>query len=146
MLCCRLRCCFALKPKISIITLGVSDLAKSIVFYERLGFRLESEENLDKIAFFVLEGAAARLALFPRDQLAKDIGVPAAGSGFAGFTLAHNVASPEEVDKVLAAAEAKGATIIKPGQEVFWGGYSGYFADPDGHYWEVAYNPFEDLT
>ena len=135
-----------MKPKVSIITLGVNDLAKAIVFYERLGFRLESEENLEKIAFFYVEGAAARLALFPREELAKDIGIPASGTGFAGFTLAHNVASAAEVDKVLAAAEAKGATIIKRGQEVFSGGYSGYFADPDGYYWEVAYNPFTDLT
>ena len=85
------------------------------------------------------------LGLYGREALAEDAGVPAAGSGFAGFTLAHNVATEVDVDRVLAAAVAAGATLVKPGQKVFWGGYSGYFADPDGHLWEVAHNPFFPL-
>ncbi len=135
-----------MKPKVSIITLGVKDLAKSIAFYQRLGFILETEDNTDKIAFFYTDGASARFALFPRKELAKDIGISEKGSGFHGFTLAHNESSPEDVDTTLMEAEAAGATIIKPGQKVFWGGYSGYFADLDGYYWEVAFNPFTDLT
>ncbi len=135
-----------MKSKISIVTLGVQDLAKSIAFYKKLGFKLETEQDTDKVAFFLLEGSAARLGLFPRVELAKDIGIDAEGSGFSAFTLAHNVASPEAVDSVLHEAEVAGATIIKPGQKVFWGGYSGYFADPDGFHWEVAHNPFMDLT
>ncbi len=135
-----------MKSKISIITLGVSDLAQAISFYQRLGFRLETEKDTDKVAFLYLEGAAARLALFPRAELAKDIGVTEAGSGFRGITLAHNVASAEAVDAILLEAEAAGATIVKAGQKVFWGGYSGYFSDLDGFYWEVAYNPFMDLV
>ncbi|MBW2388382.1 MAG: VOC family protein, partial [Deltaproteobacteria bacterium] len=82
------------------------------------------------------------LALYSRDKLAEDITVPAEGSGFRGFTLAHNVESPEAVDATLKEAVAAGAELIKPGQEAFWGGYSGYFKDPDGFYWEVAHNPF----
>jgi uncharacterized glyoxalase superfamily protein PhnB len=84
--------------------------------------------------------------LYPREKLAEDATVPAEGGGFHGFTLAHNAASKAEVDAVLAFAQKAGATLIKPGQDVFWGGYSGYFADPDGFLWEVAWNPFMDLT
>ncbi len=97
-------------------------------------------EDVDDIAFFDL--GAVRLALYPRAALAEDAGIPAEGSGFSGITLAHNVRSKTEVAPLLAQAGAAGGTIIKPAQDVFWGGHSGYFADPDGHLWEVAWNPF----
>lgn len=132
-----------MKAKIGLITLGVADLPASIRFYrDGLGWPLEGDGK--DVAFFKLEGTW--LSLFPREKLAEDIGVESAGSGFGGFTLAHNVASEAAVDEVLAFAEKAGAKIVKPGQKVFWGGYSGYFSDPDGFYWEVAYNPFMDLT
>jgi catechol 2,3-dioxygenase-like lactoylglutathione lyase family enzyme len=128
-----------MKPRISMITLGVSDLAKSIAFYERgLGFpRMDSPPE---VAFFTLNGSW--LGLFGRGALAEDAGVPVAGSGFGGFSLAHNVASQAEVDDVIQLAAAAGATVVKPPQKTFWGGYAGYFADPDGFLWEVAHNPF----
>ena len=128
-----------MKPSITFIGLGVNDLQRSIAFYgEGLGF--PQKESPDSIAFFELSGIM--LSLYPRDKLAEDVTVPNDGSGFPGFTLAHNVESPEAVDATLGEAVAAGATLIKPGQKVFWGGYSGYFADPDSFYWEVAYNPF----
>lgn len=134
-----------MKPKISLITLGVHDLQRAIRFYrEGLGLP-EHETDSDEVAFFKMEGAW--LSLFPREELAKDIGIHSdLPSGFSGITLAHNVASQDAVDQVLEQAVAAGAELIKPAQEVFWGGYSGYFRDPEGHYWEVAYNPFMDLT
>lgn len=127
-----------MKPRINIITLGVNDLEKSIRFYEYgLGLpRMPSEEN---IAFFQLAGTW--LALYPWNALAEDAEVSATGEGFRGVTLAHNMASKSEVDEVMAEAEKAGAIITKPAQDVFWGGYSGYFSDPDGHLWEVAWNP-----
>ena len=127
-----------MKPRISMITLGVSDLAAAIRFYEQgLGFpRMDSPPS---VAFFTLNGTW--LGLYGRDALAEDAQVPAAGSGFAGVTLAHNVGSEAEVDAVIAQAVAAGATLVKPPQKVFWGGYSGYFKDLDGHLWEVAHNP-----
>lgn len=134
-----------MKPKISLITLGVHDLQRAIRFYrEGLGLP-EHETDSDEVAFFKMEGAW--LSLFPRDALVKDIGITDdAPNGFSGITLAHNVASPAAVDQILEQAVAAGAELIKPAEEVFWGGYSGYFRDPEGHYWEVAYNPFMDLT
>ncbi len=128
-----------MKPRISMVTLGVADLARSVKFYEQgLGFpRMESPPE---VAFFTLNGTW--LGLYDRDALAEDATVSGEGSGFRGIALAHNVASESEVDDVLAEAVAAGATLVKPGQKVFWGGYSGYFADPDGHLWEVAHNPF----
>lgn len=128
-----------MKPRISMITLGVADLERAIRFYENgLGWpRLESPPS---VAFFTLNGTW--LGLYGREALAEDVGVEAPGGGFSGVTLAHNVRSEAEVDRVLAQAVAAGACLVKPGQPVFWGGYSGYFADPDGHYWEVAHNPF----
>ncbi|RTQ99629.1 VOC family protein [Halomonas nitroreducens] len=128
-----------MQPRISMITLGVADLARAVRFYEQgLGWpRLESPPA---VAFFPLHGTW--LSLYGREALAEDAGVPAEGSGFAGVALAHNVASEAEVDVVLAQAVQAGARLVKPGQRVFWGGYSGYFADPDGHLWEVAHNPF----
>ena len=125
-------------PRISIITLGVSDLARSIHFY-RDGLGLPLASDPDGIAFFKTGGT--QLALYPRGKLAEDVGVSPQSSGFAGFTLAHNVRSKAEADAVMKQAEAAGATIVRPAQDVFWGGYSGYFADPDGYLWEVAWNP-----
>lgn len=132
-----------MKPKIAIVTLGVADVARSAAFYKALGFPLDGPEEGDH-RLFALEGT--RLALFPRAELATDAGVADAGGGFSGVTLAHNVASEAAVDATFAEAVAAGARAVKPPAKVFWGGYSGYFADPDGHLWEVAYNPFTDLT
>jgi catechol 2,3-dioxygenase-like lactoylglutathione lyase family enzyme len=127
-----------MNPRISMITLGVRDLAAAIRFYEQgLGFpRMDSPPE---VAFFTLNGSW--LGLYGREALADDATVSAEGSGFEGFTLAHNVQSEAEVDAVLAQAVAAGATLVKPAGKVFWGGYSGYFKDPDGHLWEVAHNP-----
>ena len=120
------------------ITLGVRDLETSVRFYENgLGFpRMESEPE---VAFFTLNGTW--LGLYGREALAADAMVPADGSGFEAFTLAHNVQSETEVDAVINQAIEAGATLVKKPGKVFWGGYSGYFRDPDGHLWEVAYNP-----
>lgn len=126
--------------RISMITLGVEDLAASVAFYERLGLPRKDFAS-DDVAFFALNGTW--LGLYGREALAEDAAVGGTGGGFPGFTLAHNVGSEAEVDATLAEAEAAGATITKPGQKVFWGGYSGYFKDPDGFLWEVAHNPFE---
>jgi catechol 2,3-dioxygenase-like lactoylglutathione lyase family enzyme len=128
-----------MKPHITIITLGVKDLDRSIQFYEN-GLGLPRKEGPEGIAFF--ETTGTMLALYPRNKLAEDITVSEEGAGFQGFTLAHNVSSPEEVDATLMEAATAGAEIVKPGQKAFWGGYSGYFRDPDGFYWEVAHNPF----
>lgn len=127
-----------MEARITLITLGVADLNRSIRFY-RDGLKLPMREGDDGIAFFQTRGTW--LALYPRSALADDATVSAEGSGFRGFTLAHNVASSAEVDRVLQEAVHAGATLVKPGQKVFWGGYSGYFADPDGFLWEVAWNP-----
>ncbi|MFQ6026487.1 MAG: VOC family protein [Dehalococcoidia bacterium] len=129
-----------MEPRISIITLGVSDLARSVQFYrEGLGLP-EREEGGDEIAFFETRGTW--LALFPREALAEDAGVPPGNGGSPNFTLAHNVRTREEVDSLLAQAVSVGATLVKPAQDAFWGGYTGYFADPDGFLWEVAWNPY----
>jgi len=131
------------KPKISLITLGVTDLGRALRFYrDGLGFPVHMETP--EVVFFALEGTW--LAVWSREALAADVGVPNAGSGFGGFSLAHNVASREEVDSVLATAVAAGARLVKPAREAEWGGYTGYFADPDGFPWEVAWNPGFDLT
>ena len=128
-----------MKPHITLITLGVTNLGRSIEFYKN-GLGLPLKEGSEGIAFFETTGTL--LSLYPLDKLAEDITVSADGSGFRGFTLAHNVASPDEVDRTLEEAVAAGATLVKPGKKAFWGGYSGYFSDPDGYYWEVAHNPF----
>jgi hypothetical protein len=128
-----------MKPRISMITLGVSDLETSIHFYkDGLGF--PKMESPPEVAFFTLNGSW--LGLYGREALAEDAMVPAQGSGFCGFTLAHNVSSGSEVDEVLMQALSVGATLSKPAQKTPWGGYSGYFKDPDGYLWEVAHNPF----
>ncbi len=128
--------------RISIVTLAVGNLEASIAFFERLGW-CRSLRQFENIAFFQCGSMA--LALYPRDKLAEDAGVPSADAGFEGFTLAYNTRARDDVNAVLAEAEAAGATIMKPAQDVFWGGYSGYFRDLDGHLWEVAWNPFLDL-
>ena len=127
-----------MKPRISMITLGVSDLEKSIKFYkEGLGF--PRKESPPEIAFFKLNGSW--LSLYNRESLAEDATVLPAGSGFNGFTLSHNVASESEVDQIIEQAVSVGAILVKLPQKVFWGGYSGYFNDPDGYLLEVAHNP-----
>lgn len=133
-----------MEPRISLVTLGVRDLRRAVEFYYGgLGWPLSSASTAE-VAFFRTSGVV--LALYPRDLLAADANLPAAGSGFGGVTLAHNVASKAEADAALARASAAGATILKPAQDVFWGGYAGYFADPDGHVWEVAWNPYFPLA
>lgn len=131
-------------PKISMTTLGVTDLKRSIEFYrDGLGFPLRSEHD-GEVAFFDLPGSW--LALYLRDELAKDAGVSNEGTGFRAFALAHNVASKEDVDGFLAKAVDAGASITRAAVDASWGGYSGYFADPDGFLWEVAWNPYLDLA
>ncbi len=128
-----------MKPRISMITLGVENLETSIRFYEQgLGFPRHGDQP--EVAFFSLNGTW--LGLYNRKSLAEDAQVDDNGSGFRAFALAHNVTSEREVDDVLQSAIDAGATLVKPAQKVFWGGYSGYFSDPDGHLWEVAHNPF----
>ena len=127
-----------MKPRINIITLGVKDLEKSIQFYEH-GLCLPRIPFEGNVAFFELSGSW--LSLYPWNALAEDAEVSYRGEGFRGVTLAHNVTSKSEVDDVMAEAENAGAIIQKPARDVFWGGYSGYFSDPDGHLWEVAWNP-----
>lgn len=133
-----------MKSKISLITLGVSDFEKSLKFYKDLGFKIHNYNKNDDIVFFKMEGTW--LSLFPKDKLAKDATVSPDGQGFTGITLANNVPSKDEVDEVFKQAISVGAKAIKKPQDVSWGGYSGYFADPDGYLWEVAFNPFTDLT
>jgi len=127
-----------MEQRVSIVTLGVADLKRSREFYERLGWR-RSMANTDGIAFFQAGGMA--LALYPRHELAKDANIAPEGHGFNGISLAYNTRNRAEVNSVLEEAAAAGATVLKPAQEAFWGGYSGYFSDPDGFLWEVAWNP-----
>ena len=127
-----------MNPRISMITLGVRDLAIAIDFYEQ-GLDFPRMESPPEVAFFTLNGSW--LGLYGYEALAEDAGVPADGSGFRGFSLAHNVSSEAEVDAVMTLAVSAGATLVKPPQKVFWGGYSGYFKDPDGYLWEIAHNP-----
>jgi catechol 2,3-dioxygenase-like lactoylglutathione lyase family enzyme len=132
------------KPKVGLITLGVSDLARSLKFYrDGLGWPTHNYKDDAGVVFFALEGTW--LSLFPRDKLAEDAGVPE-GQGWGGITLAHNEPSSEQVDAAYAQAIAAGARAVKVPQKVFWGGCSGYFADPDGYIWEIAFNPYMDLT
>jgi uncharacterized protein len=130
--------------RISIVTLGVADLERSRRFYrDGLGWPLSSASNAG-IAFFRTAGVV--LALYPRELLAADANLPDAGAGFAGITLAQNVASTELVDSALAQAVSAGGTLLKPAATAVWGGYSGYFADPDGYAWEIAWNPYFPLA
>jgi uncharacterized protein len=125
------------EQRVSLVTLGVSDLGRARAFYEALGWTTGAAPA-DDVVFFQAGGMI--VALWGREQLAEDT-VVTDGGGWGGITLAHNVRSPEVVDAVLAEAGAAGGTILRPGAETFWGGYSGVFADPDGHPWEVAHNP-----
>jgi uncharacterized protein len=131
-----------MEPRLSLVTLGVRDIARSRAFYEALGFKAGSASQ-ETVTF--LDAGGVVLGLYGRAALAEDATVPDSTPGFSGIALAHNARSEADVDAVLAEAVAAGGTLIKPGQKVFWGGYSGYFADPDGHLWEVAYNPYFKL-
>lgn len=132
-----------MEPRITLLTLGVADLERSVRFY-RDGLGLPQRPSPPEVAFFALRGAW--LGLYGRESLAADAAVDAHGSGFRGFTIAHNVGSPDEVERVLAEAVAAGATLVKAGRRTEWGGYAGYFADPDGFLWEVAHNPDPDFN
>ena len=134
-----------MKNKISLITLGVSDFGKSLKFYrDGLGFETHNFKDGEDYVMFKMDGTW--LSLYPKDKLAEDSTVSSEGSGFIGVTLAHSVKTKEDVDSVIDLAIKVGAKLIKKPQNVSWGGYSGYFADPDGYLWEVAYNPFTDLS
>lgn len=132
----------AIDRRISLITLGVSDVQRSTAFYEKLGWT-RSSASQEAVTFIQLKGTV--LALFSRSALAADAGVEDTPPGFSGVTLAHNVSSPAGVDAVIRYAVSCGARLVKPPETVFWGGYSGYVADPDGHLWEIAHNPFFPL-
>lgn len=134
-----------MKPRITVITLGVDDLERSVKFYaDGLGFKTEGvigrEFEFGAVAFFDLQ-PGLKLAIWPRKSLAHDSGLPVSVPSAAELSLGHNVSSKAEVDAVMAHARAAGAVIVKPAQETFWGGYAGYFQDPDGHLWEVVWNP-----
>ena len=128
-----------MKPRISMIALGVNSLEKSIKFY-RDGLGLPMLESPPGVAFFNLHGTW--LGLSNRNSLARDAGVSAEGNGYKGFNLAHNVSTEEEVTEIINQAIQAGATLVKEPQKADWGGFHGYFKDPDGHLWEVAFNPF----
>ncbi len=127
-----------MEPRINLITLGVNDLTQSIQFYQQLGLPRYDFDS-DAVAFFELRGSW--LALYPKTELGIDAGVELGQAEGSPFTLAHNLSSREAVDRVMAEAVNAGATLIKPAQETFWGGYSGFFRDPDGFLWEVAHVP-----
>lgn len=131
-----------MRQTISFVTLGVADLERSRRFYRALGW-CESSASQPAVAFF--QAGSVAFALYGRDALAEDAAVPAAGSGFPAFTLAHNVAGEAEVDATLAEAVAAGGRLVLAGERAPWGGFRGYFADPDGFLWEVCHNPFVEL-
>ena len=132
-----------MRQKLNLITLGVNDFDRSVAFFEKgLGWK-KSSASVSELALFPLGGIV--LALHPRKDLAADVSVSPEGSGFSGITLSYNAKSETEVDEVLEKVRKLGASIIKPAQKVYWGGYSGYFKDLDGHLFEVAHNPFWDL-
>lgn len=129
-----------MSPRINIVTLGVQNIASATSFYEKLGFvKSESASNPD-VTFF--KGAGCVLGLFGKEALIEDACVANHWSGEGGMTLAQNLESESAVDHFIVLAEKSGAKILKPAAKTFWGGYSGYFADPDGHVWEIAHNPF----
>jgi uncharacterized protein len=132
-----------MRQKLNVITLGVKDVSRAVNFYETGLHWKKSSASMDDLVLFSLGGMV--LALYPRNLLADDATVSEKGSGFSGITLALNAKNEHEVDDVLAEVAQLGATIVKPAQKVFWGGYSGYFKDLDGHLFEVAYNPFWEL-
>jgi catechol 2,3-dioxygenase-like lactoylglutathione lyase family enzyme len=127
-----------MRPVITLVTLGVSDMPRARAFYAALGWK-EAAGSSDEVAF--LHGAGTALALWSRESLAEDSGVEHDHGGWGGITLAHNVGSPAEVDAVLAEAAKAGGRVVRGGGTAFWGGYTGIFADPDDHRWEVAHNP-----
>jgi hypothetical protein len=134
-----------MKPRITLVTLGVDDLPRAVAFYrDGLGWKTEGivGEQFENgaVAFFDL-ALGLRLALWPRNSLAQDAGLASSARATTDFALAHNVASREQVDAVMQEAQRAGATLVKPARETFWGGYAGYFQDPEGHLWEVAWNP-----
>lgn len=133
-----------MKPRISVITIGVDDLKKSVAFYRALGLETDGivgeAFEYGAVAFFDLQHGL-KLALWPRKSIAHDANLVVQEPSTTEFTLGHNVNSKEEVDEVMAQAEKAGATILKPASDTFWGGYAGYFQDPDGHVWEAVWNP-----
>jgi catechol 2,3-dioxygenase-like lactoylglutathione lyase family enzyme len=132
-----------MRQKFNLITLGVDDLERSLNFYEKgLGWK-KSGKSMDDLALFPLGGIT--LALYPRQELGKDATLEYQSTEFSGIAISYNAKSEKEVDEILEQVAKLGATIIKPAQKVFWGGYSGYFKDPDGYLFEVAYNPFWEL-
>ena len=132
-----------MEQRLSIVTLGVSDLNLSTLFYETIFGWTKTKDSNQHISFFKLNGII--LGLYPREELAKDATVSGDGSGFKGSTLAYNTRSEHEVDQIIQTLRAKAVTIIKEPQKVDWGGYSSYISDPDGHLWEIAYNPFLEM-
>lgn len=128
-----------MQPRLTLVTLGVADVVRSRAFYEALGFAASSESKAEVV---FIDAGGAILALWDRAALAEDAAVPDRPTGFGAVAVAWNTRSNAEVDAAMARAAAAGATITKPAVKTFWGGYAGYFADPDGHLWEVAYNPF----
>jgi uncharacterized protein len=132
-----------MEQRVSLITLGVRDLARARAFYEAIGWRTNAAPD-DDVVFFQAGGMI--VALWGRDQLAEDTGVEDDGAGWDGITLAYNTRSPEEVDAVVQEVAGAGGIVLRPGAETFWGGYSGSFADPEGHPWEVAHNPHWTLA
>lgn len=134
-----------MKPRVTVITIGVDDLDRSVHFYrDGLGLKTEgiigTEFEHGSVAFFDLE-AGLRLALWPRKSLAHDSGLPLGQPSATEFSLGHNVSSKDEVDAIMEQARKFGVVIVKPAQDTFWGGYAGYFQDPDHHLWEIAWNP-----
>lgn len=135
----------AMEARVSLITLGVADIARSARFYEQVFGLTRSPASNESIVFLQIGPLA--LGLYGRAALAEDARLePGTPAAFGGITLAHNVRERADVDRVLAEVAARGATILKPAEDAFWGGRSGYFADPDGHPWEVAHNPFFELA
>lgn len=132
-----------MEPRVSLITLGVGDLARSKAFYTKLGFKASSVGGAEVVFF---QAGAVALCLFPRESLACDADVSPEGGGFRGIAIAHNVREKDQVDAAIAEAVAAGGTITKAAHDAIWGGRSGYFADPDGHLWEVAWNPHFPLS
>jgi catechol 2,3-dioxygenase-like lactoylglutathione lyase family enzyme len=128
-----------MEPRLTLITLGVADVARARAFYAALGFKA-ARASKESVAFLPAGGVV--LALWGRGNLAEDAGVADSDPGFSGIALAHNARSEADVDKAMAEAVAAGAKLVKPAAKTFWGGYAGYFADPDGHLWEVAHNPY----
>jgi uncharacterized protein len=138
------------KPRISLITICVDDLERSLAFYrDGLGLATQgvvgTEFEYGAVAFFELEGGL-KLAIYPRKSLSADSGLPVENSSATEFSIGHNVASKSEVDAVMEQASKAGAVVVKPAQDTFWGGYAGYFQDPDRHLWEVAWNPKMPIT